>query len=242
MMEREVHLTAKKLLESVKFRDRKLGSIAFISGQRRRVDIFLEKLSKPVKNFTVLGHSFWTGIYKGKDVTVGSSGSYAPEAAIINEVLCEAGIGILVRVGSCGALRRDIEIGDFIVADEIFRGEGTTPYYVDDSFSPAVDFSLCDKLVNIFKPPAKIYRGAVWTTDALLRETKDIVNRYVRQGAIAVDMVTSSFVTIANLYNKKASVIMVVSDNLITGTLGFTDARLFEAERRLAENIFKLAD
>jgi len=57
----------------------------------------------------------------------------------------------------------------------------------------------------------------------LFKETKEIVNPYIEKGAIAVDMVTSPFVTVANIYKRKVAAILAVSDNLITGTLGFAD-------------------
>ena len=97
---------------------------------------------------------------------------------------------------------------------------------------------MCSSALNIeevFSRAGKVHKGPVWTTDALFKETKDIVNSYIDKGAIAVDMVTSPFVTIANLYNKRAAAVLVVSDNLISGQLGFTDFRFFEGEMKMTE-------
>ena len=127
-----------------------------------------------------------------------------------------------------------------MVADRILRGDGATRYYVDDGFKPFVDKDQTEDLLRIFKKAAHVHRGGVWTTDALFRETKEIVNSYIEKGAIAVDMVTSPFVTLANLYQRKVAAVLVVSDNLITGQLGFTDFRLFEAERKVTKAIFDL--
>ncbi len=240
MMQRDVHLRPEDLLKSLQFKEGNFGKIALVSGQAQRAKMCLDYLEKPVKNFTFLSYTFWTGFYKGKRITVGNGGFYAPDSAFVTELLCVAGVEVLVRLGSCGALREDISIGDFVVADKVLRGDGATRYYVDDDFSPSVDKEVTKHLVEIFSSIGQVHTGGIWTTDALFRETKEIVNSYIEKGAIAVDMVTSPFVTVANLYKRKTAIVLVVSDNLITGELGFTDFRLFEAEEKMVKAIFKL--
>jgi len=241
-MQREVHLKAADLLNSLQFKKGDFGKIAIVSGQPQRAKMVLENLEKPVKNFTFLGYAFWTGFYKDKKITVGNGGFYAPDSAFITEMLCEAGCEILIRIGSCGALKEKIGIGDFVVADNVLRGDGATRYYVNDDFSPALDKDLTQRLIEVFEKIGKAYCGPVWTTDALFRETKEIVNSYIEKGAIAVDMVSSPFATISNLYKKRVAIILVVSDNLITGELGFTDFRFFEAEMKMTKEILKVVE
>jgi len=241
-MQRDVHLTAKDLLNHLQFKEGDFGKVAIISGQPQRAKMCLDYLEKPVKNFTFLGYTFWTGVYKGKKVTVGNGGFYSPDSAFVTELICNAGADTLIRLGSCGSLREDINIGDFIIADKILRGDGAARYYVDDAFSPSVDKDLSDKLSNIFSSVGTVYKGGVWTTDALFRETKEIVNPYIEKGAIAVDMVTSPFVTVSNLYKKQVAAILVVSDNLITGRLGFSDFKLFEAQEKMVKTIFQITE
>ena len=241
MMERDVHLKPQDLLDSLQFRQGDFSDVALISGQPQRAKMCLKYLDKAVKNFTFLGYTFWTGFYKGRRITVGNGGFYSPDSAFVTELVCKAGVKTLIRIGSCGALRRDIEIGDFVAADKVLRGDGATRYYVKDDFIPSVDKGLTDGLISLFKSKSKIHKGGVWTTDALFRETKEIVNSYIDKGAIAVDMITSPFVTVSNLYKVKSAVIMSVSDNLITGKLGFTDYRYFEAEIKMIEGVLEFA-
>ncbi|MCM8830644.1 MAG: hypothetical protein NC918_00405 [Candidatus Omnitrophica bacterium] len=240
MMQREIHLHPKGLLEFLQFREGDFGEIGIISGQQQRAQRCLQYLENPVKNFTFLGYTFWTGFYKGKKVTVGNGGFYSPDSAFVTELLCVGGIKTLIRIGSCGALRQDIQIGDFVIVDKIIRGDGATRYYVNEDFVARPTDALTNKLETIFKNVGSVFKGAVWTTDALFRETKDIVNSYINKGAICVDMVTSPFVTIANLYKVDVGVVLAVSDNLITGELGFSDWRFFEAEEKMTQAVFEL--
>ncbi len=242
MMQRDIHLNPRELLSSLQFKDGDFGEIALVSGQQHRAKMCLERLENCVKNFTFLGYTFWTGFYKGKKVTVGNGGFYAPDSAFVTEFLCVGGINALVRLGSCGALREDINVGDYILATDIIRGDGATKYYVDDNYVSKVDNQLTSKIEEAFKSASTLHRGGVWTTDALFRETREIVNPYIEKGAIAVDMVTSPFVTVANIYKKKVAAVLAVSDNLITGTLGFADYRFFEAEMKMADLAFGVVD
>ncbi len=238
MMQRDVHLTAKDLLMSMQFKPGDFGKIAVISGQPQRVQMALEKLKNPMRNFSAFGYTLWTGEYKGKRVTVGHGGMYAPDAALITELLCVGGVEYLIRLGSCGAMTKEIGIGDYVIAKGAIRGDGVTRYYVDDDFVPYADKTLTTKLAETCKKHTHL--GMIWTTDAILRETKEIVNDAIAKGAIAVDMVTSPFLTIAQLYGKRACALLVVTDNLITGEIGFADIRVFDAERRMIERGFDL--
>lgn len=239
-MQRDVHLHAEGLLGSLQFRKGDFGEIGIISGQMQRAQRCLQYLENPVKNFTFLGYTFWTGTYKGKKITVGNGGFYAPDSAFVTEILCVGGIQQLIRLGSCGGLKQEMTTGDFVVVDKIIRGDGATKYYVKDDFVSQVDKESTAKLAEIFKKQGNVYQGACWTTDAMFRETKEIVNPYIEKGAIAVDMVTSPFVTVANIYKRKVAAVLVVSDNLITGEMGFADFRLFDAEEKMTKAIFEI--
>ncbi|MCF7895314.1 MAG: hypothetical protein K9L69_04205, partial [Candidatus Omnitrophica bacterium] len=202
----------------------------------------LKHLENPVKNFTFLGYTFWTGSYKGKKVTVGNGGFYAPDSAFVTELLAVGGVETFIRLGSCGALREDIGIGDYILVDQAIRGDGATQYYVDDDFVPKADKETNLVIKKVASENYSVHQGPVWTTDALFKETKEIVNSYIKKGAIGVDMVTSPFLTLANLYKRKTAAILSVSDNLITGELGFNNYKFFESQLKMIEIAFKTID
>jgi len=226
------------LLASLQFKPGDFGDIVLVSGQAHRAQMCLQKLENHVKNFTFLAYTFWTGFYKGRKVTVGNGGFYAPDSALATEMLCAGGINTFIRLGSCGALREDINIGDYVLVTDVLRGDGTTGYYVDDNYVPKVNTDVNSALEGVFKQAGTVHKGGIWTTDAIFRETKEIVNPYIEKGAIAVDMVTSPFVTVANLNKKRVGAICAVSDNLITGQMGFTDFRYFEAEMKMIDLAF----
>ena len=131
--------------------------------------------------------------------------------------------------------------GDFIIANtgsEVIRGDGVTPYYVDKDFKTVSDKGISDLLFEIAKEMGlNVHRGKAWTTDALLRETREIVEAKRKEGARAVDMVSSTLLTICQTYKIKAGSILAVSDNVITGEMGFMNPLYYMAE----SNLIKIA-
>ena len=67
-----------------------------------------------------------------------------------------------------------------------------------------------------------------------MRET-EIVEAKRKEGAMAVDMVSSTLLTIAQTYQVKAGAILAVSDNVITGEMGFMNPLYYMAETKLID-------
>ena len=68
-----------------------------------------------------------------------------------------------------------------------------------------------------------------------MRETKEVVNKVIDQGAVGVDMVSAPFLTIAQTYKVPAVSILAISDNLITGQMGFINPDYYMAEGMLIQ-------
>ncbi|MBF0504964.1 MAG: hypothetical protein HQL14_07675 [Candidatus Omnitrophica bacterium] len=244
-MTRDVHLSGKDLMAMVQLRPKDIGSYAIVPGPKERLDSLVKKMENPVKNFSFMEYNMYTGTINGIRLTAINGGRFAADTAITTEILCNAETKVLIRIGSCGALRRDIKIGDFIMTTGCIRGEGVSPYYVDEKFVTLPDSDLTQKFTGIAKNIASgalatVHEGKVWSTDAILRETKEVVNRVIDQGAIGVDMVSAPFLTIAQVYKIPAVSILAVSDNLITGQMGFINPDYYMAEGMLIQMALEL--
>jgi len=244
-MTRDVHLSGKDLMAMVQLRPKDIGAYAIVPGPKERLDSVVKKMESPVKNFTFMEYSMYTGNINGVRVTAVNGGRFAADTAITTEILCSAETKVLIRIGSCGALRKDIKIGDFILTTGCVRGDGVSPYYVDSKFETLPDAGLTQKLGVIAKnlgasAALTVHEGKVWSTDAILKETKEIVNGVIDQGAIGVDMVSAPFLTIAQTYKIPAVSILAVSDNLITGQMGFINPDYYMAEGLLIQMALEL--
>ncbi len=242
-MKRDIHLTGKDLMGMVQLRPQDIGKYAIVPGPKERADSLIKKMQNVLKNFSFMEYTMHTGDYRGTKVTTINGGRFSPDTAITTEILCNAKPGAMIRIGSCGSLREDINVGDIVVVDGAVRGDGVTPYYVDTDFKTESDKKLTDTLEEMANLSGlKVHRGKVWTTDALLRETKEFVGQAIDDGAIIVDMVTSVFLTLCQLYKIPATAVCAVSDNIITGQMGFIDPNYYMAESALVKISLDLVD
>jgi|SRR3989339_476717 len=241
MMKKEIHMTGQDLMGMVQLRPGDLGKYALVPGPKERMEAIAKRLKDPVKNFSFMEYTMHTGTFEGIKITTINGGRFAADTSITTEIMCNAKVGAMIRLGSCGALREDIKVGDIVVATTAIKGEGVTQYYVDADFVPTADKKLSDALVETAKANVMINNvivGPCWTTDALLRETREHVGKAVGQGAIAADMVSAAFLTICQTYNIPAAVIMAVSDNVITGEMGFMNTDYYMAESTMIQVAF----
>lgn len=230
-MKKAIHLTGKDLAGMVQLRPQDIGKYVVMPGTPDRLTALVKNIKNPLKNFSFMEHTMYTGEYNGVRITAMNGGMFSANTAITTEIVCSIQGENLIRLGSCGALRDDIKVGDLILTTGSLRGDGVTPYYVDNSFVTEPDPQLTGALEKAAKRlGATVHTGKVWSTDALLRETKELVESKAAAGAIAVDMVSSAFLTIAQINKVKAASILAVSDNVMTGEMGFTNPAYYIAE------------
>lgn len=235
-MRREAHFTPETMLSLLGIRAGALAPTALIPGPKERSQRLLASLESPKKVFSFLDYEMHVGSHQGKKVTVGNGGRYAPDTAITTEILCAGGVESLIRLGSCGALQEGIRVGDLIIATGATRGEGTSRYYVPDNFSTLSHPGLVRALAQAAEAmKIRYHLGRVYTTDALFRETREFMDQLTQEGISGIDMVTSSFLTVAQVRNKQAVALLAVSDECWNGKMGFRDPLFLQCEENMME-------
>ncbi len=59
----------------------------------------------------------YTGVYKGERVSVQGTGMGMPSATIYaHELINSYGVKKLIRVGTCGAISKDVHVRDLVIA------------------------------------------------------------------------------------------------------------------------------
>src|SRR5699024_4575196 len=107
-----VHIGAKK------------GDIAdkiLLPGDPLRAKYIAETFLDNVSQYNhIRGMYGYTGTYKGERISVQGTGMGVPSIAIyITELMQEYDVQTLIRVGSCGAIQRDINVRDIILSQNI---------------------------------------------------------------------------------------------------------------------------
>ena len=202
-MLKEAHFTPQRMLSMLGLKADSLGPYALIPGPKDRSQLLLSMLDQPEKNFTFLDYEMHTGTLDGKRVTVGNGGRYAPDTAITTEILCGAGAQAL-------------------------------SYYVANNFSTRAHPEIVDALKRAAESlQVRFHLGWIFTTDALFQETPELIVQLTEQNVSSIDMVTSAFLTIAQVRKKKAGAILAVSDECLHGKFGFRDPLFFAAEEKI---------
>lgn len=152
----------------------------------------------------------------------------APYAVMIAETLIAWGARRMVFLGWCGALSEAVSTGDLVLPTSAFIDEGTSRHYVADASESTASVALVQTLSETGTALGiGLHPGALWTTDAPFRETREKVIAYRRRGALAVEMECSALFTVGAFRAVDVAALLVVSDDLSTLSWkpGFKDPR-----------------
>ena len=129
-----------------------------------------------------------------------------------------------------------MKIGDLVIVTGAIRGEGTTSYYVPKNFSTVAHPDIVKALKEAAESlKVRHHLGWIFTTDALFQETPELIQELNEQQVTSIDMVTSTFLTIAQLRKKRAGAILAVSDECLYEKFAFRDPLFLAAEEKMVE-------
>jgi purine-nucleoside phosphorylase len=159
----------------------------------------------------------FTGEYKGKPVSVQATGMGCPTAAIVMEELVQLGVKRFLRVGTCGGLQPDLELGDLIIAVTAVPADGTARHYVGgEPHCPTADWELVHGAVHAAKELGQPLRvGAVASSDTFYDPDGGRHARWSQRGVLGVEMEAAVLFTIGALRRVQAGALLTVSDIVI---------------------------
>lgn len=167
----------------------------------------------------VRGMFGFTGTYKGNPVTIHGSGMGMPSLSIYaNELITEYGAKTLIRIGSCGAMQKDIKVRDVIIG--MTATTLSTPsrgIFKDINFAPCADFGLLEKAVAAARAKdTATHVGNIYSSDVFYDERPDLNEIMIRHGILGVEMEAAELYNLAARHNVRALAVLTVSDHLIT--------------------------
>ena len=204
------HIEAKK---------EEIASIVIMPGDPLRCKMIAEKYLKDYKLVNQVRNQLaYTGTYKGKRVTVFSSGMGNPSMGIYShELFSVYGVEEIIRVGSCGAFSEDLGLYEVVLVENSYSHSN---YYqeLDDKNDRLLESNkeLNQKIKDTAnKLNIEINIGNVYCTDVFYNHV-DIPYLRDNFNCIATEMETFALFSNAKKLGKKASALLTVSDNLIT--------------------------
>ena len=133
----------------------------------------------------------------------------------------EYGVKTLIRVGTCGALQPDLEIGDLILPMTSSTNSQVNRLRFDGmDYAPAADFDLLLRAYETARQSnaSSGPRGRHLLLGHLLRRRSRTGGRNgPRSGPWLCEMETTALYTLAAKFGARALSVLTVSDNLVTG-------------------------
>jgi len=168
----------------------------------------------------------------GRPLTVQSTGMGGPSAAIVIAELAELGARRLVRVGTCGALDRRLALGELVLVSSAIPEDGTSRALgASRPLAPDPQLAAALRLAAGGRAPA----GPVVSTDLFYDGADDREQRWLRAGALAVEMEAATLFALAARRGLRAACLLVVSDLLHPERVRIEADALAAAEARLGE-------
>ena len=176
-------------------------------------------LENPQLVNNVRGVQGYTGTYKGVRVSVMASGMGIPSIAIYsNELYTHYGVENIIRVGSAGAMREELELGSVVAG----MGACTNSHFADQyelggTFAPICSYDLLSAAVESAKELGVTMPVGHLSSSDTFYDVAGRNARFAKMGALAVEMEAAGLYCTAAYLGKRALAICSISDNLVTG-------------------------
>jgi DeoD family purine-nucleoside phosphorylase len=163
----------------------------------------------------------YTGTWEGKRVSVQGTGMGCPGATIVFEELIQLGVKKLIRVGTCGGLQPDHELGDLIVALTAVPADSTAVHLVGgEPHCPTASWELIHGAVHVAKEMGQDMRvGPIVSSDLFYNPNEGQYDRWSARGILAVEMEASALFTVAALKGVQGGCLLTVSDIIVGGEM-----------------------
>ena len=218
-----------------------IAKVVLMPGDPNRASWIVENFLHDVKCVnTVRGNYCYTGFTKnGKRISVMSSGMGHPSIGIYShELYSEYDVDLIIRVGTCGAYQREIDLRDVLLC----AGSSTDSNYaaqfnLNGSYSALADLDVLMSARDVLEAKKFPYHmGNILSADVFYDFDKEVWKKWARLGVMGVEMESYALYINAAYLKKRALTILTVTDHFVK------DGRLSAEERQIGlRNMIEVA-
>jgi len=179
-------------------------------------EVYLDdyKLVNKVRNMYA-----YTGYYKGKKITVMGSGMGTASIGIYSyELFKFYNVNTIIRIGSCGAYQKELNIFDVILVDKAYS-ESSYAKVQNNEESELINSNdeINEKILEAAnKNNISLNIGTIHTSDVFYQENNQYEKLVEKYNCLGVEMEAFALFHNAKVLNKKAACLLTVSDSFIT--------------------------
>jgi purine-nucleoside phosphorylase len=210
-MKMSIHIAAK---------ENEIAETVLLPGDPLRAKYIAETFLENASCYNEVRNMFgYTGTYKGKRISVQGTGMGVPSISIyVTELMQSYNVQNLIRVGTCGAIQKDVKVRDVILAMSASTdSQMNRNTFGAVDYAPTADFHL---LLNAYNAGVakglNLKAGNVMTADFFYDDNADH-EKWAKYQILAIEMESAALYTLAAKFGRKALSILTVSDHILTG-------------------------
>lgn len=185
-------------------------------------------LENPIQ-FNAVRNAFgYTGTYNGKQISVMGTGMGMPSIGIYSyELIHTYGVENLIRVGSCGAFQKSLNLYDVIIGMSASTNSNfASQYDLNGIYAPTASWKLLSKAVEVAKEKGTpVTVGNILSSDIFYDDNPDVWKKWAKMGVLAVEMEAAALYMNAARAGVNALCILTVSDSLVTHEVTTSEER-----------------
>ncbi|MDR1901425.1 MAG: purine-nucleoside phosphorylase [Treponema sp.] len=204
----------------IEAKEGEIAEAVLLPGDPLRAKFIAENFLEDAVQYTgvrnILG---FTGLYKGRKVSVQGTGMGIPSISIyVNELFRDYGVKKAIRIGTAGSIQEDIKIRDLVIAMSACTDSGVNSIrFGGRSYAPTASFSLLKTAYDTAcKRGWQPRVGSVVSADMFYTNDPDEWKLWARFGCLALEMECAELYTLAAKYRREALCLLTISDSLIT--------------------------
>lgn len=202
-----------------------IGEYVLLPGDPGRVAFFADMLD----DYRIVAKNreyvVATGSYNGLKMTVCSTGIGGPSTEIAVVELIEMGAKTLIRIGGCGVLRKDIELGSMVINTAAVRKGGASIFYAEPEYPCVASYEVVHSLVEACRDAKVSYHTGICASvgsffagqgrDAAGVRFHDeaLIEAYKKRHVINMEMEAETIMTLASVFGINAGSITSVHGN-----------------------------
>lgn len=201
-------------------KENEIAETVLLPGDPLRAKYIAETFLDDARLYNEVRNMFgYTGTYKGKRVSVQGTGMGVPSISIyINELMTGYNVQNLIRVGTCGAIQKDVKVRDVILAMSASTDSQMNRLtFGGVDYAATANFDLLYKAYNTgLEKGLNLKVGNVFTADQFYNDHAEL-EKWAQYQILAIEMETTALYTLAAKFNRRALSILTVSDHILTG-------------------------
>lgn len=199
----------------------KIAKVVLFPGDPLRAKVVAETYLENAECFNSIRGMFgFTGLYRGRRISVMGSGMGIPSATLYaHELYNLYGVDSIIRIGTAGAVSPDVRVRDLVIAMSASTNSNfSAQYEFPGLLAPTASFSLLRRAVEAAAAKnLPFHVGSVFTADMFYNQSTGINEKCRDLGLLAIDMETAGIYWEAMASGKRALSVLTASNHILTG-------------------------